>query len=144
MISESQTELLLAAATELELLATNRTQTPDLAAITQAMEELGQAMSNREYSQPLPGREVSRLASKQAEMRRRSATPSEPISCGSAPVHYWSPAELAAAWSLSVDTVRRLFEREPGVLLIGSARYRTLRIPQEVVERVRRKREIVC
>ena len=31
---------------------------------------------------------------------------------------HYTPDELAAIWSLSADTVRRLFEREPGVLVI--------------------------
>jgi len=51
-------------------------------------------------------------------------------------------AEIAALWNLSADKVRELFEREPGVLVIGDRnprgkrRYRTLRIPQTVVDRV--------
>jgi len=56
---------------------------------------------------------------------------------------HYSPAEIAELWNLSADTVRKLFENEPGVLLIeGSVgryrkrRYRTLRIPENVVERV--------
>ena len=61
---------------------------------------------------------------------------------------HYSPAELAELWGLSVDTVRRLFEREPGVLVIDRARtrhygrgrrYRTLRIPASVAERVHRR-----
>jgi hypothetical protein len=88
--------------------------------------------------------ESYRLASKQSYMRRRWAAAPEPSASRGEPVRYWSPAELADVLSLSVDTVRRLFEREPGVLVIGSDRYRTLRIPQEVVDRVRRKREVVC
>ena len=60
--------------------------------------------------------------------------------------HHYSPAQIAELWSLSVDTVRKIFENEPGVLVIeGSVgryrrrRYRTLRIPENVVERVHRK-----
>jgi hypothetical protein len=55
---------------------------------------------------------------------------------------HWSVAEIAAAWNLSEDSVRRLFANEPGVLVIGrrirgsKRRYTTLRIPQSVVERV--------
>jgi hypothetical protein len=46
---------------------------------------------------------------------------------------------------VSGDTIRRLFEREPGVLVIERARsrnarhYRTLRIPESVAERVHRR-----
>ncbi len=53
--------------------------------------------------------------------------------------------EIAATWGLSRDFVRRLFEREPGVLILGNGatrskrRYRTLRIPQSVAERVHRR-----
>jgi len=52
-----------------------------------------------------------------------------------------SPQEIADSWALSVDTVRRLFEKEPGVLVIErqrnrGRRYRTLRIPQSVASRV--------
>ena len=46
---------------------------------------------------------------------------------------------------LDSETVRRLFEREPGVLVIERARsrnsrhYRTLRIPESVADRVHRR-----
>ena len=55
---------------------------------------------------------------------------------------HFSVQEIAEMWGLSPDRVRRLFEREPGVLVIqktGSPwrrRYRTLRVPQSVLERV--------
>ena len=55
---------------------------------------------------------------------------------------HWSVAEIATAWNLSADSVRRLFSGEPGVLEIGrrikgsKRRYTTLRIPQSVMERV--------
>ncbi len=55
---------------------------------------------------------------------------------------HWSVAEIAAAWNLSQDVVRRLFCNEPGVLVIGrrvkgtKRRYTTLRVPQSVLERV--------
>jgi hypothetical protein len=55
---------------------------------------------------------------------------------------HYAVAEIAALWSLSVDKVRQLFEQEPGVLVIGDRnprgkrRYRTLRIPKTVVDRV--------
>jgi hypothetical protein len=57
---------------------------------------------------------------------------------------HYSPEELATTWSISADTVRRLFEEEPGVLVIekakqGSRRYRTLRIPESVAIRVHRR-----
>lgn len=57
-----------------------------------------------------------------------------------------SPAQVGELWGLSTDTVRRLFQNEPGVLVIGNTTprrgkrgYKTLRIPQQVIERVRRR-----
>lgn len=49
--------------------------------------------------------------------------------------------ELAFAWNLSAETIRRLFEREPGVIVFCSQRrgrraYRTMRIPGSVALRV--------
>ena len=58
---------------------------------------------------------------------------------------HYSPEDLGKLWNVSGDTVRRLFEREPGVLVIERARsrnarrYRTLRIPESVAERVHRR-----
>jgi hypothetical protein len=59
---------------------------------------------------------------------------------------HFSVEEIAKLWNVSVDTVRRIFEHEPGVLVVGDhqkrtkkRRYRTLRIPESVVERVHRK-----
>lgn len=58
---------------------------------------------------------------------------------------HYSPAELAEQWSLSEDTVRRIFEREPDVLIFenpergSSRRRRTMRIPESVAERVHRR-----
>jgi hypothetical protein len=55
---------------------------------------------------------------------------------------HYSPAELGESWNLSADTVRRMFENEPGVLVFenpvrsSSRRSRTLRIPASVAERV--------
>lgn len=60
-----------------------------------------------------------------------------------APVErHYAVAELAELWNLSTDKVRDLFENEPGVVVLGERnprhkrRYRTLRIPHSVVERV--------
>jgi len=59
--------------------------------------------------------------------------------------HHYAPEELGAAWGLSADTIRRLFEGEPGVLIIerprsrSARRYRTMRIPEWVAERVHRR-----
>lgn len=58
---------------------------------------------------------------------------------------HYAVAEVAEMWKLSPDVVRKIFEREPGVLNIGNdgsrskRRYHTLRIPESVVERVHRR-----
>ena len=58
---------------------------------------------------------------------------------------HFSLAELAEAWNLSEDTVRRMFEREPDVLIFenpekaSERRRRTIRIPESVAERVYRR-----
>ena len=59
---------------------------------------------------------------------------------------HYTTEELAAQWSLSHDTIRRLFEREPGVLVLNGLNglcrkrpYRTLRIPESVAARVYRR-----
>lgn len=60
---------------------------------------------------------------------------------------HFTPAELAQAWKLDEDTIRRLFIDEPGVLKLGRTQaragkrsYTTLRIPADVAERVYRER----
>jgi hypothetical protein len=58
---------------------------------------------------------------------------------------HYSPAELATAWGVSVETVRSIFRAEPGVLKLGRPAtkhrrsYVTLRIPEKVAERVHRR-----
>ena len=60
-------------------------------------------------------------------------------------VKHYSPAELGQLWGLSVETIRRMFDREPGVLIFenpdrGSERRRsTMRIPESIAERVYRR-----
>jgi hypothetical protein len=86
------------------------------------------------------------LEQKQRWMRERT-----PRACGVAPAYATSPTErhytvteVAEMWTLSDDAVRKMFEREAGVLVIGGVggrarRYRTLRIPASVLERVHRR-----
>jgi hypothetical protein len=60
-------------------------------------------------------------------------------------VKHYSPAELGQLWGLSVETIRRMFEREAGVLIFenpdkgSERRRRTMRIPESVAERVYRR-----
>lgn len=56
-----------------------------------------------------------------------------------------TPQEIAKLWRVDVNTVRRLFIDQPGVLKLATAKrgkrsYVTLRIPPAVVERVFRER----
>jgi hypothetical protein len=58
---------------------------------------------------------------------------------------HYSVIEISKLWALSQKTVRRIFEREPGVIQWGSTEtrhkrgYRTLRVPETVLLRVHRK-----
>jgi len=61
-------------------------------------------------------------------------------------VRHYTIAEIAALWSLSDDSVRKIFEREPGVLVISNQKlygrkrsYTTIRVPEFVLERVHRR-----
>ena len=67
---------------------------------------------------------------------------------GVAEERFLTVAEVAAMWGLSTVSVRRIFLQEPGVLVIGRREeqakaykrvYRTLRIPESVVARVRQR-----
>lgn len=60
---------------------------------------------------------------------------------------HYSVAEIAEMWNLSLSAVRRLFQSEQGVLILGEPRPKfgrrrgkvTLRVPQSVLERVYRR-----
>ena len=58
---------------------------------------------------------------------------------------HYSIIEIAELWALSEKTVRRIFEREPGVIhwsteeKLHKRGYRTLRVPETVLHRVHRK-----
>ncbi len=55
---------------------------------------------------------------------------------------HYTPAQIAARWALSVDTIRSIFSDEPGVLRIDrpeqmhKRKYCSMRIPESVVLRV--------
>ncbi len=55
---------------------------------------------------------------------------------------HYAPAEVAALWHLSPEMIRRIFQNEPGVVVLerplkeGTRRYKTIRIPQSVLARV--------
>ena len=56
--------------------------------------------------------------------------------------------QIASMWQLSTDTIQRLFEDEPGVIALGNKNPRgkrkrvTLRIPREVMMRIKKRRSI--
>jgi hypothetical protein len=58
---------------------------------------------------------------------------------------HYSVSELAELWNLSKNTIRRIFEKESGVIKWGTRegrfnrRYTTLRIPETVMQRVHRR-----
>jgi len=58
----------------------------------------------------------------------------------------FTPKELAGLWQLSENSVRRLFQEEPGCFVLGESNprgkrgYCTLRIPEDVALRVWRAR----
>jgi hypothetical protein len=58
---------------------------------------------------------------------------------------YYSVKEIADLLNLSQDCVRKLFQSEPGVLVLGDQstkykrRYTTLRVPESVLGRVVRR-----
>jgi hypothetical protein len=61
-------------------------------------------------------------------------------------VRHYTIAEIAEMWNLSDDAVRKIFQREPGILLIcdqksygRKRRYTTIRVPGFVLERVHRR-----
>lgn len=62
---------------------------------------------------------------------------------------HYSVSELANIWNLSDNTIRRIFENEPGVLKWGAKegrfkrRYTTLRIPATVAAHVRRRLQTI-
>ncbi len=61
---------------------------------------------------------------------------------------HYSVAEVAGMWGLSEKTIRRVFENEPGVLAIEREEtrrkrgYKTLRIPNSILQRVHRRLRI--
>ena len=82
---------------------------------------------------------LTTLEERQTEMRQRQTGLRSPeLSLMPHGERHYSVNEIAKLWSLSPDSVRRLFRRERGVLVIGD-RYATLRIPESVLGRVHRR-----
>jgi hypothetical protein len=82
-------------------------------------------------------------AAKLTQVNAADAGEAEPRSL----MRHFTVGEIAALWSLSDDAIRNIFELEPGVLVLGGERkpgkkrkaYTTLRIPEDIVERVHRR-----
>lgn len=99
----------------------------------------------------LPGlggmaRSKTSLDERVAWLRDRNGAASLPAPSGSsfAERHY-AVGEIAELWHLGPDAVRKLFQDEPGVLVLGGQgaprkrRYTTLRVPESVLWRVYRR-----
>jgi len=58
---------------------------------------------------------------------------------------HYSAKEIAEQWNLHVDTVRKIFDKESGVLRMGNPEsrhkrgYKTIRVPESVMLRVYRR-----
>ena len=58
---------------------------------------------------------------------------------------HYTAAAVAELWQFDVETIRRLFENESGVVVLqapttkGKRPYKTIRIPQSVLDRVHRR-----
>jgi hypothetical protein len=61
---------------------------------------------------------------------------------------HYAPSEVAELWHLNVETIRRQFQDEPGVLVFqapakkGRRGYKTIRIPESVLDRVHKRLQI--
>ena len=101
------------------------------------------ALKSRKFREWPPALPVRRYATI-ARNGRDGHKPNEHDAALVAERHY-TPKQLADTWGLSAETIRELFEAEPGVLVIGTngarmkRRYRTFRIPESVAVRVHRR-----
>ena len=73
-----------------------------------------------------------------------------PPLAASPPIHerHYTVREIAEAWNMSENLVRRLFEKEPGVVIFKKDRphkrtYKTMRIPESVLLRVHRQNSVL-
>jgi len=65
------------------------------------------------------------------------------------PDYHYTVKELAFLWNMSAEFIRRMFAREPGVMIFaiqapGRRIYRTIRIPGNVALRVRNRMSVVA
>jgi hypothetical protein len=92
------------------------------------------------------GRHGSSFEDRALWMREQQSSHSAPTPAASSfTERHYAVGEIAALWNLSADAVRKLFQDEPGVLILGGQgpthkrRYTTLRIPESVLQRVHRR-----
>jgi hypothetical protein len=84
------------------------------------------------------------IEQKAAWLRDANGAAAQPVA-DPLPDRYFSVKEIADRLNLSQDSVRKLFQNEPGVLVLGDQsskykrRYTTLRIPEPVLQRVLRR-----
>ena len=77
-------------------------------------------------------------------MSEGSTSPPSLESLVSVERHY-SPSMVAELWHFDVETIRRIFQDEPGVVVLqaptkkGRRSYKTLRIPASVLDRVHKR-----
>jgi hypothetical protein len=85
------------------------------------------------------------LEERQRWMRERNTSATVPPLASLFAERHYTIKEIALMWNLSPHAVRRIFQNEPGVLVLGDQsnprrrRYTTLRIPESVLDRVHRR-----
>jgi len=108
---------------------------------------------HRKRKAPLTRRQAIALARRSPKFRTWYAATSvyiptqDDTSCtGVEHEKHFTLSELAATWGLSVETIRRLFADDPGVVTMPSAsgptgrrQYFTLRIPSTVAARLHKR-----
>ena len=108
---------------------------------------------HRKGKAPLTQRQAIELARHSAKFRTWYSSTSVHIlkkdysgNTGPESGRHFTLSELAATWGLSVETIRRLFADEPGILKMptasvptGRRRYRTVRIPSIVAARLHKR-----
>lgn len=88
--------------------------------------------------------DIPRLVAFAATQGKRKPTTNDPFVDDGIQENF-TVAQIASLWQLSTDTIQRHFEDEVGVQIIGNKNPRgkrkrvTLRIPREVMERVKRR-----
>jgi hypothetical protein len=89
--------------------------------------------------------DIPRLVAFAATQVKRKPAKSEPFIDDGTQDNF-TVAQIASMWQLSTDTIQRMFQDEAGVLPLGNKSPRgkrrriTLRIPREVMERVKKRR----